>query len=132
MKAKMICGLTAVLLLGVCAAYADSHERTVAIWKCERAKGKTEADVQAANALWVKHVNEGLEEGEIRSFVLNPMVGDMTTFLYVDSFPSGAAWLASREAMESEEGQAIEKQLEEVATCKRNALYESERTMPPE
>jgi hypothetical protein len=34
--------------------------------------------------------------------------------------------------MESEEGQAIEKALEEVATCSHNSLYESKQTMPAE
>lgn len=133
MKTKIIGGLVIViLLLGVSAAYADSHERTVNIWKCKLADGKTEADVQAANALWVKHVNADLDEGEIRSFVLTTMVGNQETFLYIDTFPSGAAWLGSREAMESEEGQAIEKALNEVAKCSHNSLYESERTMPAE
>ena len=85
--------------VGVCAAYADSHERMVALWTCTLADGKTQADVQAANGKWVKHVNAAVEGGDIRSYVLTTVVGEPETFLYVDSFPSGKAWLASRTAM---------------------------------
>jgi hypothetical protein len=64
--------------------------------------------------------------------VLTTVVGDQTTFMYIDSFPSGTAWLASREAMKTEEGQAIEKALNAVGTCSQNALYESRQTPPAE
>jgi hypothetical protein len=132
MKSKIAVSLVLVFGLGICAAYADSNARTVAIWECKLEEGKTKADVQAANAKWVKHVNAGAEEGEIRSFVLSTIVGDHGMFLYVDSFPSGSAWVASRAAMQSEEGKAIEKELDEVATCSSNSLYESERTLAAE
>jgi hypothetical protein len=34
--------------------------------------------------------------------------------------------------MQSEEGQAIEEELDAVATCSHNSLYESERTLAAE
>ena len=105
MKSKISIALVVVLALGVGAVFADSHERTVLIWKCKLKEGKTTEDVQAANAKWVKNVNANAEDGEIRSFVLTTVVGNTNTFLYVDSFPTGAAWLASREATQTEEGQ---------------------------
>ncbi len=129
MKSRIAIALVIVFGLSVCAAYADSHERTVVIWKCKLNEGKTTADVQAANAKWVKHVNANAEGGEIRSYVLTTIVGDTEMFLYVDSFPTGEAWVASRAAMKSEEGKAIVKELEEVAKCSSNSLYESEQTV---
>ncbi len=130
MRSRIALALLMVFAFGVGVAYADSHERMVVIWTCKLEEGKTSEDVQKANAKWVKHVNAGLEEGEIRSYVLTTVVGNVGNFLYVDTFPSGTAWLASREAMKSEEGQAIEKELEEVASCSSNSLYESEQSLP--
>ena len=129
MKSKMAAALVVLVGLSVCAAYADSHERTVAIWTCKLNEGKTPADVQAANAKWLKYVNANTEDGEIRSYVLSTIVGDQGMFLYVDSFPGDEAWVAMRAAMKSEEGKALEKELDEVATCSSNSLYESEQSL---
>jgi hypothetical protein len=118
--------------VGVCAAYADSNDRMVALWTCTLAEGKTQVDVQAANGKWVKHVNSGDAEGDIRSYVLTTVVGEQGKFLYVDSFPSGKAWLAARAALESEEGKKIEKELDAVAKCSRNSLYESKQSGAPD
>ena len=128
MKSRIAIALVIVLGLSVCAAYADSQERTVVIWKCELNEGKTAADVQAVNAKWVKLVNANAE-GEIRSYVLSTIVGHSGTFLYVDSFPSGEAWVGARAAMKSEEGKALDKEFEEAAKCSSNSMYESEQTV---
>ena len=117
MKPRIAIALVVVLGLSVCAAYADSHERTVVIWKCKLSEGKTAEDVQVVNAKWVKHVNDNAEGGEIHSYVLSPIVGDRGMFLFVDSFPSDQAWVASRAAMKSEEGKAINKEFDEVTKC---------------
>ena len=129
MKSRIAIALVIVFGLSVCVAYADSDERTVMNFKCKFNEGKTKADAQAANAKWLKHVSANAEGGEIRSYVLSTMVGDTEMFLYVDSFPTGEAWVASRAAMKSEEGKAIVKELEEVAKCSSNSLYESEQTV---
>lgn len=130
MKSKIAVVLIIGLALGVGAIYADSHERMVMIWKCSLNEGKTMEDVQAANGKWVKNVNAAIEEGEIRSYVLTTVVGDQETFLYVDSFPNGMAWLAGREAGQTEEGQAIEDELNAAAECSKSSMYESEQSMP--
>jgi len=129
MKSKISIALVIAFGLSVCAAFADSHEQTVVIWKCKLNEGKTAADVQAVNAKWLKHVNANAEGGEIRSYVLSTIVGDSETFLYVDSFPSGEAWVASRAAMKSEEGKALNKEFDEVAKCSSNSLYDAEQTV---
>ena len=132
MKMRIAVALLMVFGVGVCATYADSHERMVALWTCTLADGKTQADVQAANGKWVKHVNSAVEGGDIRSYVLTTVVGEQETFLYVDSFPSGKAWLAARTAMKSEEGKKIEKELEAVAKCSQSSLYESKQSEAPD
>lgn len=132
MKMRIAVALLMVFGVGVCAAYADSNERMVALWTCTLAEGKTQTDVQTANGKWVKHVNASVEGGDIRSYVLTTVIGKPETFLYVDSFPSGQAWLASRAALKTEAGKKIEKELEAVAKCSRSSLYESKQSGAPD
>lgn len=130
MRSMIAAALFAVVFFGALAVHADSHERMVVIWTCELAEGKTQADVQATNSKWVKLVNASLEDGEIRSYVLTPVVGDLDTFLYVDSFPGGEAWLATRTTMESEAGKALDEEFDALGTCSKNSLYEAEQSLP--
>ena len=132
MKTRIAAALVFVLALGVCAAYADGHERTVVMWKCKYVEGKTKDDVQAVNAKWLKITNAATDEGEVRSYLLTPVVGNTEGFMFIDSFPSESAWVAMRGAMKTEEGKALDKEFETVCTCSHNALYESEQTMAPE
>jgi hypothetical protein len=128
-KTRIAAALVLALAVGACAAYADGHERTVAMWKCKYAEGKTKEDVQAVNAKWLKIANAATDEGEVESYVLTTIVGDTTGFMFVDVFPSDSAWVAMRGAMKTEEGKALDKEFEAVSTCSHNALYESEKTM---
>jgi hypothetical protein len=114
-----------IAVVGVCAAQADSDSRVVEVWSCSLNEGKTQEDVQTANKKWVKLQNDNVEGGDIRSFVLTTIVGKTETFNYADSFPSMEAWMASKEVMKSEAGQALEKELNAVAKCSSNTLHES-------
>jgi hypothetical protein len=77
----------------------------------------------------VKFVNAGVEGGDIHSYVATSIVGDSTGFLYVDSFPSMKSWIAVKALMESDEGQALEAELNEVANCSTNRLWSTTETM---
>lgn len=122
--ALMVAGLG-----GVGAAVADHHEgsedRVVAIWHCEVNDGKSMDDVKAANTRWVKHVNATVEGGDIRSYILTPIVGKHGGFMYADAFPSMEAWNGAREAMKIGDGPAIDKELDEAADCSSNTLHSS-------
>lgn len=131
MKVLVAIALVVTAVFGVCAAQADSHTRTVELWTCKLEDGKTQEDVQVANGKWVKLMNASVEGGDVHSFVLTSVVGDQGTFVYADSFPSMEAWIASRKAMESEEGKALDKELNDVADCSSNALYESNESLAP-
>jgi hypothetical protein len=87
--------------------------------------GKTIDDVQAANGKWLKYINENVEGGDIRSYVLTPIVGKQGVFTYVDSYPNLASWTAGQ-ALEGDEMTAINDELNEVATCSKNTLHRSE------
>ena len=62
---------------------------------------------------------------DVRSYALNTVVGDLTKFVFVDTFPDMAAWSAAKSAAESDEGKAIEAAFEELMECTKNHLYES-------
>ena len=132
MKMRIAVALLMVFGVGVGAAYAESNERMVTLWTCTLAEGKTQADVQTANGKWVKHVNASVEGGDIRSYVLTTVIGKPETFLYVDSFPSGQAWLASRAALKTEAGKKIEKELEAVARNTEGSLIVGYLSVAPQ
>ena len=128
-KSLVALALVVFAVCGVGAAVADHHEaapdRVVEIWHCKVKEGMKMDDVKAANAKWVKHVNAAVEGGDINSYIMTPVVGKQGGFMYADTFPSMAAWDASREAMKSDEGKVIDKELTDAAECSSNTLHRS-------
>ena len=126
MKSLLVKFLSLVCILGISAsANADIRE----VWTCTIKDGKSMDDVRAANSSWVKFVNENVDGGGITSHIITSVVGNVTprSFGYVDSFPTLESWAAARAATEgSEEGEAIEAALGDVADCSENRLYEAE------
>ncbi len=112
-----------VLVLAFAASAAAQPTRVDEVWRCTLKDGKTPADVHAANGAWVKFVNAKVEGGDIHSYVATNIVGNPTEFLYVDSFPNMKAWTDTKAELQTDEGQAIEAPLNEVATCSSNSLY---------
>jgi hypothetical protein len=88
-------------------------------------EGKTPADVQAMNARWVKFVNSKVKGGDIRSYVLTPVVGDLGQFMFVDSYPSIESWSAQVAAMATPDGMALEAEFNAVSKCAESSLSSS-------
>ena len=122
MKRAMLFTIIGVLVLCAGAAYADSHERVAVIWNCTLNEGQTMAGVHETNSKWVMLMNENIEGGDIRSYVLTPIVGEQGGFMYVDTFPNLSAWQAVRGVMESDEGKALEEMFDALADCSDNSL----------
>jgi hypothetical protein len=97
------------------------------VWTCELKEGKEIEDVHKANAEWVKHMNSALDVGEIKSGTVTAIVGEQGQFLYVDTYPSLAAWATADEYQSSEAGKtamkAIDDGLQAAADCPTNRLY---------
>lgn len=117
-------------ILGVVSILAGSHafsaeERIVNLVTCTLNEGKTQNDVQQANGRWVRYMNENVPGGGIRSAPATSIVGDWTTFLYIDSFPSLESWSAmvKEEQKGTGEIQEILDALNEAVTCTENNLY---------
>jgi len=120
-----IIGLICVgVLLGVSlAASADSGVEE--IWQCTLKEGKKIENAMAANTAWVKWVNTNVAGGGIQSVTATAVVGDMSSFIFIDSFPSLESWAAMKTALESPEGKKVEAAINEVVECTENRVYRS-------
>jgi len=128
MKSQFVKLLTLVCMLGI---WGTASAEFRAVWICTIGDGKTMDDVRTANSKWVKFVNDNVDGGGISSHILTPVFGDVTAgrFIYSDAFPTMASWSAARASMQdSEEGEAIDAELNEVAECSEHHLYEAEKS----
>ncbi|MEE4660638.1 MAG: hypothetical protein V2J89_09230 [Halieaceae bacterium] len=122
---KTLLSVTALAAALVFSASASAKEHIEEVWECTLVEGKTVDQANSVNATWLKYVNDNVKGGNINSRAVVPLVGDMGSFLFVDSFPSLVSWAETKEVMRSGEGQKIEAALEEVAECTSNRLYAS-------
>ena len=108
----------------VCLANAGDV-RIVEMWQCELKDGQKMEDVKANNTKWLAMTRKEAASDDVRSYALSTVVGDLTKFVFIDTFPDMAAWSAAKSAEESDEGKAIEAAFEELMKCTKNRLYES-------
>ncbi len=118
---KMLLLITAITL----SSAANADTRIIEVWNCKLPDGKTIEDVHAANKNWVTFVNGAVEGGDIRSYIETSVVGGSTGFMFVDSYPDLAAWAATKAALKTPEGLAVEAGIIAVSLCTTNALHES-------
>ncbi len=123
---KLLARIMLPLSVVVMCTAASADSRTLEVWSCSLNEGQTMDDVKAENRNWLGYVNRSVTDGGIQSYVVTPLVGDHRTFMYVDSFPSMAAWVATKDALAKEEGVAIEEALGKLATCTSNSLHSAE------
>lgn len=122
---KNLLSVTALAAAMAFTASASAEEHIEEVWECTLVEGKTMNQANSINATWVKYVNNNVKGGNINSRTVVPLVGDMGSFFFVDSFPNLVSWAETKELMRSGEGQKIEAALEEVADCASNRLYGS-------
>lgn len=115
--------LVTLFLSGI--ATADSIAET---WTCEVKEGKSIEDVQATNSKWLKWINAHVEGGGITSSVGTAVVGNIETFIFVDTYPNLATWAAAKDVLDSDEGDEIEDLFEDVSECSENRLWKIEDT----
>ncbi len=115
--------LVTLCLSGI--ARADSITET---WTCEVKEGKSIEDVQVTNSKWLKWINAHVEGGGITSSVGTAVVGNIETFIFVDTYPNLATWAAAKDVLDSDEGEEIEDLFEDVSECSENRLWKIEDT----
>ncbi|MCB1685753.1 MAG: hypothetical protein R3E82_08700 [Pseudomonadales bacterium] len=119
--------IAAALLLSssAIAPIVHSEDGVLEFWKCALKEGKTAADAKAVNAKWLKLQNGANPGANIRSWGLTSVVGETGSFGYMDAFPSLEAWAKSRATIATPAGAAIEAELNAVADCSMNRLFEA-------
>jgi len=119
---RVIIAGSVLLLAGI--ASADSYRE---VWSCELEDEKTLEDVQAANSKWLAWVHKNVNK-EISSAVLTAVVGSQDGFMFVDTYPSLTVWAAAKEALDTEEGEALDEVFEGLFDCGDNRLWKHEPT----
>lgn len=123
MKNGLKCLSIAVLALGFNSiAAADTVEE---VWNCKVKDEKSLDDVQAVNSKWLTHVRENVSK-EISSSVVSAIVGDSTSFLFVDSYPDLATWEKTKTYLRDND--EVDDMFDDVSECSKNTLYNAEPT----
>ena len=112
-----------ILVLGLSSfAAADTVSE---VWHCKVNDEKSLDDVQAVNSKWLALVREHVSK-EISSSVVSAIVGDTTSFMFVDSYPDLATWEKTKTYLRDND--EVDDLFAEVSECSQNALYNAEPT----
>ena len=121
---KIITG-TAVVLTALGFSSVAVADNIVEVWNCKLSDDKTIEDVQAANSKWIAYVHANISE-DVTSAVVTTVVGDMTGFLFADTYPDIETWAKVKSRLDGVE--EIETLFEGVSECSKNSVYNSEPT----
>lgn len=122
LKKMMLAAVTSVFLMLSVAVHAEPIS---VVFTCELKEGSTKEDAMDINTRWLKWARETAGTDEITSSYVSTIVGDFNSFMWVDTYPSIAAWGKIVDA-DSE----FDEEFSEVATCKGNRIYRGEATVP--
>jgi len=115
--------VTLVALFTLCLSGVAAADSIAETWTCKVKEGKTIEDVQAINSKWVEWVNARVEGGGIKSSVGEAVIGSVEHFIFVDTYPNLATWAATKDALDSDEGAALNDLFEDVSECSENRLW---------
>ena len=120
MKKLLLGAFASVALLCFSAgAHADPVSE---VFTCKLEKGKSIADAQAVNSKWLAFMRANVSE-DIRSSAATAVVGNSDEFMYVDTYPDLATWAAGKDALGTDEGQAVTSGFDDIMECDKNRLY---------
>ena len=135
MNARSILGAFVISVIGlsaVCEAQVAEGERIVEIWTCTLNEGYSMEDIESTSTRWRDLVLSG-GATDVDSYRLSHLVGTMrgheptedvtSSFLFIDSFPDVASWMAAKRAEVTPEGQEIMAAYTQLNTCSTNTLY---------
>ena len=124
---KQLTALLVVAGLGVSGlATADTFAN---VYTCKLKDDVEMEAVQEVNSKWLKFVNSKIAGGGITSSVGTAVVGNLETFIFVDTYPSLSAWAATQELLDSDAGDEIDGLFEDLSDCSKNSLWKFESTM---
>ena len=118
---KLILGVFAPVAL-LCLSAGAWADEVSNVYTCTLEEGKTLDDAQAVNSKWLAFMRANVSE-DISSVAGTAIVGDSDVFLWVDTYPDLATWAAGQEALDTDEGEAVESGFEGVVDCSGNRLW---------
>ena len=135
MRSRFILVAVVISVIGLSAvseAQVAEGERIVEIWTCTLNDGYSMEDIESTSNRWLDLVLSG-GATDVDSYRLSHLVGTMrghepaedvtSSFLFVDSFPDVASWMAAKRAEATPEGQEIMAAFTQSNTCGTNTLY---------
>ena len=135
MNARFILVAVVISVIGLSAvseAQVAEGERIVEIWTCTLNDGYSMEDIESTSNRWLDLVLSG-GATDVDSYRLSHLVGTMrghepaedvtSSFLFVDSFPDVASWMAAKRAEMTPEGREIMAAFAQSNTCGTNTLY---------
>ena len=120
---KIVTVSIASVLLAV--SFSAAADPVSVVFSCKLNDGNTKEEAMAVNAKWLKWARETAGTDEITSSYVVPVIGDLGGFMWVDTYPSAAAWA---KVADSESG--LNDEFDAVTTCSGNRMYRGEETVP--
>ncbi len=101
-----------------------AEPRVNQVWTCTLNEGHTIEELNAVQGKWIEWANKQDYGGDIQGAVAQSLVASEFVVIIIDSYPDMATFGADGDAYaNSEEGQALDAEYNEVSTCTSNALY---------
>ena len=122
LKKIMLATVTSVFLLLSGVVYA---EPVSIVFSCKLKEGSTKEDAMEINARWLKWARATAGTDEITSSYVSTIIGDLGSFMWVDTYPDIATWGKIVDADSD-----FDAEFNEVSTCSGNRMYRGEETMP--
>src|SRR5210317_402175 len=114
--------VTSVFLLLSAVVSADP---VMLVFTCELKEGHTKEEAMAVNAKWLKWARATGGSDEITSSFVSTVIGDMGSFMWVDTYPDIATW---GKIADGDSG--LDAEFDAVSTCSGNRMYRGEQTVP--
>ena len=122
MKKIVLATVTSVFLLLSGAVYA---EPVSIVFSCKLKEGSTKEDAMEINARWLKWARATGGTDEITSSYVSTIIGDLGSFMWVDTYPDIATW---GKIVDADSG--LDAEFDAVSTCSGNRMYRGEETVP--
>ena len=122
LKKIVLATVTSVFLLLSGAVYA---EPVSIVFSCKLKEGSTKEDAMEINARWLKWARATGGTDEITSSYVSTIIGDLGSFMWVDTYPDIATW---GKIVDADSG--LDAEFDAVSTCRCNRMYRGEETVP--
>ncbi len=111
-------------------AAAAGAEPVTVVYHCKLNDDKTKEEAMATNAKWLKWARAKAGTDKITSSYMTAVIGDFGGFMWVDTYPSAAAWAKIADADFEKEQPELSAAFDDITTCKGNKMYRGEETVP--